>query len=208
MSTTDLEPPQPGAAVPGGVVTGRPRRRVAGARGTARTGGVGQRKTLVSVALLAICLLWTIPSFGLLVSSFRDEQIVTRTGWWTVFANPLNFTQWTLANYGEVLFEVDMAAAFLNSLVITIPATIIPILAAAFAAYAFAWMRFPGRELLFVIIVGLLVIPLQVAFVPLTKFFNNVGLTGTFLSVWLAHTGFGLPLAIYLLRNYMGSLPP
>jgi alpha-glucoside transport system permease protein len=118
----------------------------------------------------------------------------------------LEFTQWTLANYSEVL-EGGMGSAFINSLVVTIPATVIPILAAAFAAYAFAWMRFPGREILFVLIVGLLVIPIQVAFIPLLRLFGQFGMNGQFAAVWLAHTGFGMPLAIYLLRNYMGSLP-
>jgi alpha-glucoside transport system permease protein len=211
MSTTDIEQPEPGATAGAGVVTSETRRgREALGRSEkagARAGGVGQRTRFVSFMLFVICLLWTIPSFGLLVSSFRDEQAVARTGWWTIFANPLDFTTWTLENYSEVLFEVDMASAFLNSVVIAIPATVIPILAAAFAAYAFAWMRFPGREFLFILIVGLLVVPLQVALVPLLRIFQATNLQGTFLSVWLAHTGFGLPLAIYLLRNYMGSLP-
>jgi alpha-glucoside transport system permease protein len=130
--------------------------------------------------------------------------VVTTSGWWTVFANPLS--NWTLENYGEVL-SGGMGAAFVNSLVVAVPATVIPILAAAFAAYAFSWMRFPGREVLFVMIIGLLVVPLQVAFIPLLKLYGNVGVTGTFLGMWLAHTGFGMPLAVYLLRNYMGSIP-
>ena len=208
MTTVDpqRENRQAGVAAPAGVVSGTV--PTPGARGTDDGGrSIGQRNRLVGFVLLVICLLWTIPSLGLLISSFRDEDVVSRTGWWTVFANPFDFSQWTVQNYSEVLFANGMGNAFVNSLVITIPATIIPILAAAFAAYAFAWMRFPGREFLFVCIVGLLVIPLQVAFVPLIRIFNQLGLSGTFFSVWLAHTGFGLPLAIYLLRNYMGSLP-
>ena len=100
-----------------------------------------------------------------------------------------------------------MGNAFINSLMVAIPATVIPITAAAFAAYAFSWMEFRGREVLFVIFVGLLVVPLQVAFIPLLKIYGNFGLNGTFLAVWLAHAGFGMPLAVYLFRNYMGSLP-
>ncbi|MFA9432252.1 carbohydrate ABC transporter permease [Egicoccus sp. AB-alg2] len=162
---------------------------------------------LARVALLAIVLLWTVPTIGLLISSFRTEDAVTSTGWWTVFANPLDFTQWTLENYSEVLFGNGMANAFLNSLVVAIPATVIPIAAAAFAAYAFSWMEFRGREVLFVIFVGLLVVPLQVAFIPLLQVYGQLGWNGTFLAVWLAHAGFGMPLAVYLFRNYLGSLP-
>ena len=171
-----------------------------------RTRRRGTGKIIVGVSVLMICLVWIIPTLGLLISSFRDQTAIQTSGWWTVLANPLEFSQWTLENYGEVL-EEGMASAFVNSLVVTIPATIIPILAAAFAAYAFSWMRFPGREILFVLFVGLLVIPLQVAFIPLLRLFGQFGLNGTFLAVWLAHTGFGMPLAVYLLRNYMSSLP-
>lgn len=161
---------------------------------------------LVRISLAAICLLWTIPTIGLLVSSFRHEDLVSTSGWWTVLASPLEFTQWTVENYSDVLFGNGMADAFVNSLVVSVPATVIPILAAAFAAYAFSWMRFPGREFLFVVIVGLLVVPLQVAFIPLQRIYGDLGISG-FPAVWLAHAGFGMPLAVYILRNYMGSLP-
>ncbi|HEY8339176.1 MAG TPA: carbohydrate ABC transporter permease, partial [Egibacteraceae bacterium] len=173
---------------------------------TPRRRGRGRGMLLVRIALIALCLIWTVPTFGLLISSFRERDAILSSGWWTVFASPLEFTQWTLENYAEVL-EGGMAAAFINSLVVTIPATIIPILAAAFAAYAFAWMRFPGRDFFFILVVALLVIPLQVAFIPLLRLFGQFGLNGTFAAVWLAHTGFGMPLAVYLLRNYMSSLP-
>jgi alpha-glucoside transport system permease protein len=133
-------------------------------------------------------------------------------------------TNFTLDNYKEVIggktFEirkadgttvkvqgVDMLTPFLNSLIVTIPATLIPILIAAFAAYAFAWMKFPGRRLFFIMIVALLVVPLQIAFVPILKDYAKLQLNGTFLGVWLAHTGFGLALAIYLLYNYIATLP-
>ncbi len=178
-----------------------------GAKGTTRRIGSGRGQVIVRAVLTVICLLWTIPTIGLLVSSFRSPDAVGISGWWTVLASPLDFTQWTLQNYSEVLFTNGMGSAFVNSLVVTVPATVIPITAAAFAAYAFAWMRFPGRELLFVMLVGLLVVPLQVAFIPLVRLYGGLGLNGTFAAVWLAHTGFGMPLAIYLLRNYMGSLP-
>ncbi|MDZ5621365.1 carbohydrate ABC transporter permease [Nocardioides bizhenqiangii] len=170
-----------------------------------------QRFTLGSVAVrvtvLLLCLLWLIPTIGLLVSSFRSEEDVKEDGWWTVFASPLEFSQWTLDSYDSVIFDQGMGSAFLNSIVVTVPATIIPIMIAAFAAYAFTFMRFPGRDLLFILVVGLLVVPLQVAFVPLLRLFSQYEINGTFLAVWLAHTGFGMPLAIYILRNYMASLP-
>lgn len=158
------------------------------------------------IGLVVICLLWSIPTLGLLISSFRDEQAVETSGWWTVFTNPFDFGQWTLDNYSEVLSS-GMGSAFLNSIVVAVPATLIPLMVAAFAAYAFTFMRFPGRNLLFILVVGLLVVPLQVAFVPLLQLYVSLDLNGTFLAMWLAHTGFGMPLAIYLLRNYMGSLP-
>jgi len=110
-------------------------------------------------------------------------------------------------NYAHVLARNGIADAFINSLFITIPATVIPILVAAFAAYAFSWMEFRGRNLLFVVVVGLLVVPLQTTLIPILRLFASLGINGQFLAVWLAHTGYGLPFAIYLLRNYMGGLP-
>jgi alpha-glucoside transport system permease protein len=168
--------------------------------------GTSKGRTLVRVAVLVICVLWMIPAFGLFVSSFRDELAVSSSGWWTSLYRFWDISQWTLDNYADVL-EDGMATAFTNSIVVAIPSTVIPITMAAFAAYAFSWMRFPGRDTLFVIVVGLLVVPLQVAFVPLIRFFETLGMSGTFASLWLAHTGFGMPLAVYLLRNYMSSLP-
>jgi len=159
------------------------------------------------VVIIAICLLWMLPSLGLLISSFRPAVDVTSTGWWSVFQTPLRFTQFTVANYVEVITDQGMGRAFVNSLFITIPATILPILVAAYAAYAFAWMDFRGRNVLFIIIVGLLVVPLQMTLIPILRVFNRLGLSGTYLGIWLAHTGYGLPFAIYLFRNYFGGLP-
>ena len=107
----------------------------------------------------------------------------------------------------EVAQGQDMSQAFLNSLAVTIPSTLIPILIAAFAAYGFAWMRFPGRRAMFIMVVGLLVVPLQIALVPILRDYNTLNLNGTFLAIWLAHTGFGLALATYLLFNYIATLP-
>jgi len=175
---------------------------------------------IINGALLLLCIIWTVPTFGLLVSSFRPRDDVNSTGWWTTIKNP-NFT---LDNYRQVLLGKDVSfvdsegntveasgdnlgRAFLNSLTVTIPATVIPILIAAFAAYGFAWMKFPGRRVLFIMVVALLVVPLQIALIPILRDYTKLDLNGTFLAIWLAHTGFGLPLATYLLYNYISTLP-
>jgi len=151
----------------------------------------------------------TIQSDGSYVWEGNDDQISGRAQ--RVFLEVTTPPDFTLNNYRFVLFDEDnsegMAKAFLNTLTVVIPATIIPILIAAFAAYALAWMDFPGRALLIAIIVGLLVVPLQLALIPLLSLHNAIGIGKGYLGVWLAHTGFGLPLAIYLLRNYMVGLP-
>lgn len=163
--------------------------------------------TPVHLAIIGITFIWTLPSVGLLISSLRSKSDVFGTGWWSVFQHPFDFTQYQLDNYIHVLSMEGMGRAFLNSLTITIPSTVIPIAVAAFAAYAFAWMEFPGRQALFVVVVGLLVIPLQMTLIPLLRVYNQLGLSGTFLGIWLAHTGYGLPFAVYMLRNFIGSLP-
>lgn len=164
-------------------------------------------RTPIHIVVVGISLLWILPSVGLLISSLRPRDDVLSSGWWTVFLHPFEFSQFTLINYASVLSEAGMGQAFLNSLTITIPATVIPIMVAAFAAYAFAWMEFPGRQVLFVIVVGLLVVPLQMTLIPILRLYNTFGLSGTFLGMWLAHTGYGLPFAVYLLRNFFGALP-
>jgi len=161
----------------------------------------------VHLVVIAIALLWTLPTAGLLISSFRQPDALLTSGWWSVFVPPLDPTQFHLGNYITVLTRQGMGQAFLNSLIITIPATVMPIAIATFAAYALAWMQFPGRQVLFVVIVGLLVVPLQMTLIPVLRAYNSLGLSGTFLGVWLAHTGYGMPLGIYLLRNYIGTLP-
>ncbi|MFN8568546.1 MAG: carbohydrate ABC transporter permease [Kouleothrix sp.] len=258
---------------------GTPRARAASKRRQELLGTL-----FVNISLAVICLLWTIPTFGLFVSSFRPRDDISTSGWWAIFPHnefgtdrvielprtialdqpialpDLNTTvtdaqlqsgvtlpsgqrvQWesrrrrtvavqtsqiradtnfTLENYRTVLTGqtrdldgtvkndagTNFANPFLNSVAVAIPATVIPILMAAFAAYGFAWMRFPGRKILFTIIVALLVVPLQIALVPILRDYVGLGINGTFLAVWLAHTGFGLPLATYLLYNYISELP-
>ncbi len=243
--------------------------------------------SLVNLVLVILCLVWIVPAFGVLVTSFRDSRDIFSSGWWTVFPHrawiktgevkvdpkldldgeisiegkSASFAEWregvqvsperrlqwygnkrtltlvaqerkwvgfgvnlTLDNYkgvltgGEVQYKNgngdtitrqgnNFADAVLNSLAVAIPSTLIPILIAAFAAYAFAWMEFPGRKTLFVIVVALLVVPLQIALIPVLRDFTKLGLNGQFLAMWLAHTGFGLPLAVYLLFNYISQLP-
>lgn len=250
----------------------------------------GQKKLssfLVNLVLIVICLIWTVPTLGILVTSFRTSEDIFNNGWWTIFphqtyvnSSQINVpadvdvngvmniggatgtfeqfragviapdgkkltwfgnkrtrlvnvsekkfvgfnTNLTLKNYKDVLTgkEIsftdgqgnvirkkgnDLSGAFLNSIAVAVPATIIPILIAAFAAYGFAWMTFPGRKFLFTIVVALLVVPLQIALVPILQDYTKLNLNGTYLSIWLAHTGFGLPLAIYLLFNYISELP-
>ncbi len=242
---------------------------------------------VVNGVLLLIVIVWTLPTFGLFISSFRERNDIRSTGWWTTFphlgwvrqdetlpipegqtrSEPITiegvtrlFDEWTrgvempdgrrfvwrgtlrngqievfereltnnarftLGNYEQVLagrsYEVrqadgsirneqgeNLTNAFINSLTVTIPATIIPILVAAFAAYGFAWMRFPGRRILFIGVIALLVVPLQIAIVPILRDYVSLQLNGTYLGIWLAHTGFGLPLATYLLYNYISGLP-
>ncbi len=241
---------------------------------------------VVNVSLLILVLVWTIPTIGLLVSSFRTRFDIQTSGWWWILPHRewvtveefvpgddldrdgvMEFagvsgtfeelragidlpdggkvtwvgnkrlgvvkvqenkwtmrTDFTLENYGQVLagktYEIqtasgdiktvqgdDFTGSFLNSLTISIPATVIPILIAAFAAYGFAWMNFPGRKPLFTMVVALMVVPLQIALVPILQDYVRLDLNGTFLAVWLAHTGFGLPLATYLLFNYIKGLP-
>jgi alpha-glucoside transport system permease protein len=252
--------------------------------------GKRQKKTgklLVDVTLLLLVLIWTIPTLGIFVSSFRHRDKIATTGWWSIFPHrdwqkvrEIDVSQlgldpnavmeiegatgtfeefrmgvetpdgrritwignkrlgrvevqeqvWTvdwdfsLDNYRQVLggqdFEFtkpdgtvqvvpgdNMSSAFMNSLAVAIPSTVIPILIAAFAAYAFAWMKFPGRRWMFIMVVALLVVPLQIALVPILRDYKALNLNGTFLAIWLAHTGFGLALATYLLYNYISSLP-
>jgi alpha-glucoside transport system permease protein len=166
--------------------------------------GRGSAGPVITTIVVVIALLWSIPTFGLFVASFRPPQLITTTGWWTGLIPPWQFT---LENYMNVIHAQGMGLAFLNSLIIAIPGTILPLLLGAFAAYAFAWLRFPGRDLLYFTVVALLVVPSQIALTPVLQIFTAIGFTGQYWAVWIAHTAFGLPFAVFLLRNFFAALP-
>jgi alpha-glucoside transport system permease protein len=163
------------------------------------------RSPFSMVVMLLLAILWTLPTLGLLVTSFRTRDAAATSGWWEA----LWAGGWTSSNYSRVFEQADMGNAFLNGIAVSIPATVIPIMFAAFAAYAFTFMDFRGKDVLFIMIVAVMVVPIQVAFAPLLDILgpNGLGISGQYLAVWLLHTGFGMPLAIYTLRNYMASLP-
>ncbi|MEZ4502891.1 MAG: carbohydrate ABC transporter permease [Dehalococcoidia bacterium] len=189
---------------------------------TTRVASTGHRvswwqRLPLHVVVIGVIILWSIPTLGLLVSSFREPSAIASSGWWEAFRHP---DQFTLANYERVLGEQGMGRAFVNSLLITVPATILVILVAAHAAYALAWMRFPARGPIFLVIVGLLVVPLETTLIPVLRLFSHTTIehqlpilggnafgTASYTGMWLAHTGYGLPFAVFLLRNFFVSLP-
>ena len=163
-----------------------------------------------SAGALLIAILWTIPTAGLFITSFRPENDINTSGWWTVFTNP----SFTLENYKSVLSgQYSLTDFFVNSFVITIPAVIIPISIATLAAYAFAWMNFPFKNTIFILVFALQIVPIQVTMIPLLKLYVDLGLAGNdapgggFYTIWLSHSAFALPLAIYLLHNFMLEIP-
>jgi alpha-glucoside transport system permease protein len=159
------------------------------------------------VALGVVVLLWILPTIGVLLTSFRTRDDAAEGGWWELFLKPSGFGDLTFDNYQRAVQGTNLGEGFVNSLAITLPATFIPILVAAFAAYAFTFMKFWGRDILFVIVVAMLVVPNFVSFVPVLRLFRDLGMGGTFPAVWLFHVGFGMSLAIFMIRNYMATLP-
>ena len=158
-----------------------------------------------SVAALVLAVLWTLPTFGLAISSIRPARDTRTSGWWTFFTSP----DATLDNYRAVFSDSGggLGTSFMNSFVITVPSVVIPMVLAALAAYALAWMDFRGRNLLFVAIFTLQIVPIQVTLLPLLKLYVGTGLAGNFASLWLSHSTFALPLAIFLLHNFMREIP-
>jgi alpha-glucoside transport system permease protein len=162
----------------------------------------------VHVALIIIALVWLVPTVGLFITSFRPRGDIQSTGWWTLLTGNFDLT---LDNYTAVI-GADLAAqsmldAFLNTVQITVPSTIVPLLLASLAAYAFAWIRFPFRDTLFLTIIAMLLVPIQMTLIPLSQIFRELGLIGTFLPIWIIHTTFALPFGIFLLRNFFITLP-
>jgi alpha-glucoside transport system permease protein len=156
------------------------------------------------IVIIIICLIWIVPTLGMIINSFRGLQDMSQAGWWTTLFPPHGFT---LESYKQVLAIEGVAPSILYSILITIPATVIQLTIATMGAYAFAWMRFPGRNLFFIVIVGLMVVPIQMTLIPVLQIFKFLGINGTIMAVWLAHSGYGLPFEVFLLRNYLGGLP-
>ena len=161
-------------------------------------------RTPLHFVLIGISLLWLVPTVGLALTSFRKPPAIASSGWW----HSLTQWDWTLKNYDAVINATGMGHAWVNSVIITVPATILPLTLGALAAFGFAWVPFPFRDTLFLIIVALMIVPIQTSLVPLLKLFASWGhLNNSYYGIWLAHTAFGLPLAVFLLRNFFITLP-
>jgi len=187
-------------------LSGRPPARTSarGPRAALRwlTSGVG--RGVLNVGLVVLAVFWLVPTIGLFIASLRPEADNTASGWWTALTKP---SELTLANYRDILSNGTITHSLLNTVLISVPATLLVILFSALAAYAFAWASFPGRDMLFLIVVGLLVVPIQVALIPVAKLYNVLGVFGTIPSVVAFHVAFGLPFAIFLLRNFFIGIP-
>jgi len=175
---------------------------------------------VIHIALVGLALAWLVPTLGLLITSLRSPADIAASGWWTALLRP----NYTTGNYADVLAARGLSHSFVNSLIISVPSTVLPIMVAALAGYAFAWLKFRGRDTLFLLVIALLIIPLETTWVPVLRMFNDpvgyfrlgwipgladvdIRLTGSFAGIWLAHTAYGLPFAIFLLRNFFIGLP-
>ncbi|MEV6653484.1 carbohydrate ABC transporter permease [Streptomyces sp. NPDC051219] len=200
-STIERNPSSvPAAASPGRVATPSPppRRRAPGL--LARWLGNG----LVQAVLIVVALVWVTPLAGLFLSSMRSEGDNAATGWWTALTDPGRLS---LDNYTVLLQDSGITRAFWNTVLISVPTTVLVVGIAALAGYAFAWLEFPGRDTIFLVVVGLLVVPVQIGLLPVAKLFGSLGLFGTIPGVVLFHVAYGLPFAIFLLRNYFAEIP-
>jgi alpha-glucoside transport system permease protein len=159
---------------------------------------------VLHAVVLAVAVFWLIPTFGLLVSSFRGADNISNSGWWSVFTKP---AQLTMADYSSLLHDQGILNSLLNTVLITVPATTLVVVLGSLAAYAFAWIDFPGRDWAFVGVVGLLVVPIQVALIPVAKLYKYTHLFGSISGVVIFHVGFGLPFAVFLLRNFFAGIP-
>jgi alpha-glucoside transport system permease protein len=177
----------------------RPVKQSTGARIAGRLSG-----GLLQIFLIVVALFWLMPTIGLLLSSLRNPTDMAASGWWTVFSAP---SKLTFESYRSLLENSTITDSLVNSLLITIPATVLVVVIGALGGYAFAWMEFPGRDWWFVTVVGLLVVPVQVALLPIAKLFGAIGIFGSLIGVILFHVGFGLPFAIFLLRNFFAEIP-
>jgi alpha-glucoside transport system permease protein len=163
----------------------------------------GLNRTPIHIAMVIVGVIWLAPTIGLLITSFRPRTDIQSTGWWET----LSTLRFTLDNYAQVIGAQSMGRAFLNSVIISVPSTLLPLAVCSLAAYAFAWLRFRFRDTLFLIVVALMMVPVQLGFIPLLQLFKPFGLTQGYVAVWLAHTAFALPFGIFLLRNFFITLP-
>ncbi|HEY3163842.1 MAG TPA: carbohydrate ABC transporter permease [Candidatus Limnocylindrales bacterium] len=160
-------------------------------------------RTPIHIALGLVALVWLSPTIGLLVTSFRPRSDIQATGWWEV----LTTLRFTTDNYAGVINSQGMLGAFINNIIISVPSTLLPLLICSLAAFAFSWINFPFRDTMFLIVVGLMMVPAQVAFIPVLQLMKPFGFTNNFIGIWLAHTAFALPFGIFLLRNFFITLP-
>ncbi|MFJ8195313.1 carbohydrate ABC transporter permease [Streptomyces sp. NPDC096152] len=193
--TAEAEGRSAAAAAPAGV---RAKESLGSRLADAVSGGA------VRAFLIVVGLFWLVPTIGLLLSSLRSPEDMSGSGWWTVFTKP---SQLTFDSYQKLLENGDITGSLVNTVLITVPATVLVVVVGALAGYAFAWMEFPGRDWWFLAVVGLLVVPVQVALIPIAELFGKLGLFGTIFGVVLFHTGFGLPFAVFLLRNFFAEIP-